>query len=47
MEEGHPALRAHLESIQDFDILRLGSQSDAEKLIADGKLDGALVIYAE
>ncbi len=44
---GHPALRAHLESIQDFDILRLGSQSDAEKLISDGRLDGAVVIYAE
>ena len=43
----HPALRSHLESIQDFDILRLGSQSDAEKLIAEGRLDGAVVIYAE
>ena len=41
---GHAALRSHIESIQDFDILRLGSQSDAEKLISEGRLDGAVVM---
>jgi ABC-2 type transport system permease protein len=41
---GHAALRAHIESIKDFDILHLGSQSDAEKLISDGRLDGAVVL---
>ena len=41
---GHAALRGHLESISDFDILRLGSESDAEKLIAEGRLDGAVVL---
>lgn len=41
---GHVALRTHIESIQDFDILRLGSQSDAEKLISAGRLDGAVVM---
>ena len=40
----HPALRSHLESIQDFDILRLGSESDAERLITEGRLDGAVVL---
>ena len=44
---GHPALRDHLVSIQDFDILRLGSESDAEKLVAEGRLDGAVVVYPE
>lgn len=41
---GHAGLRAHLESIKDFDILHLGSQSDAEKLISGGQLDGAVVL---
>lgn len=41
---GHAGLRAHLESIKDFDILHLGSQSDAEKLIEEGRLDGAVVL---
>ena len=41
---GHAALRAHIESIQDFDITYLGSQSDAEKLISVGRLDGAVVM---
>jgi ABC-2 type transport system permease protein len=44
---GHAALRAHIESIQDFDILYLGSQSDAEKLITEGRLDGAVVLGPE
>jgi len=44
---GHDALRAHLVSIQDFDILYLGSESDAEKLITEGRLDGAVVLGAE
>ncbi|MDD4580399.1 MAG: ABC transporter permease [Methanothrix sp.] len=41
---GHEAMRGHLESISDFDILRLGSESDAERLIAEGRLDGAVVL---
>lgn len=41
---GHPGLRAHIESIKDFDILYLGSQSDAEKLITEGQLDGAVLL---
>ncbi len=41
---GHAGLRAHLESIKDFDILHLGSQSDAEKLVAEGQLDGAVLL---
>jgi ABC-2 type transport system permease protein len=41
---GHSVLHAHIESIKDFDILHLGSQSDAEKLIAEGRLDGALLL---
>ena len=41
---GHAALRAHIESIKDFDILYLGSESDAEKLITEGRLDGAVVL---
>ena len=44
---GHAALRAHIESIQDFDILYLGSQSDAEKLITEGRLDGAVLLQPE
>ena len=44
---GHAALRAHIESIQDFDILYLGSQSDAEKLITEGRLDGAVLLRPE
>jgi len=41
---GHDALRGHLVSIQDFDILRLGSESDAERLISEGRLDGAVLL---
>ncbi len=41
---GHAGLRSHIESIKDFDILYLGSQSDAEKLISEGRLDGAVVL---
>jgi ABC-2 type transport system permease protein len=41
---GHAGLRAYLESIKDFDILHLGSESDAEKLIAEGWLDGAVLL---
>jgi len=41
---GHPVLRSHIESIKDFDLLHLGSQSDAEKLISEGQLDGAVVL---
>lgn len=41
---GHQLLRGNLESMSDFDILHLGSESDAEKLIAEGRLDGAVVL---
>ena len=44
---GHQLLRAHLESMSDFDILHLGSESDAERLIAEGRLDGAVVLQEE
>lgn len=46
-EGGHEALRSHLESIQDFDILYLGSESDAERLISEGRLDGAALLGPE
>jgi len=44
---GHAGLRSHIESIKDFDILHLGSESDAEKLITEGQLDGAVVLGPE
>lgn len=44
---GQEGLRAHLEAIKDFDIMRLGSESDAEKLILEGRLDGAVVLAPE
>jgi len=44
---GHPALRSYIESQKDFDILYLGSQSDAEKLIIEGRLDGAVLIQPD
>ncbi|HQJ80697.1 MAG TPA: ABC transporter permease [Methanothrix sp.] len=44
---GHQLLRAHLESMSDFDILHLGSESDAQRLIAEGRLDGAVVLQEE
>jgi ABC-2 type transport system permease protein len=43
-EGGHDALRDYIESVKDFSILHLGSESDAEKLIAEGRLDGAVVL---
>ncbi|MDD1731411.1 MAG: antibiotic transport system permease protein [Methanosaeta sp. NSM2] len=44
---GQAGLKAHLESIPDYDILRLGSESDAEKLVSEGRLDGAVVLEPE
>jgi ABC-2 type transport system permease protein len=41
---GHPLLREHIESIPDYEILYMGSESDAEKLISEGQLDGAVVL---
>ncbi|MDM7934613.1 MAG: ABC transporter permease, partial [Methanothrix sp.] len=41
---GHAILKAHLEGVKDFDILYLGSESDAEKLISQGRLKGAVVL---
>jgi len=43
-EGGHPLLRSHLEGIKDFDILYLGSESDAERLVSEGRLNGAVVM---
>ncbi len=40
----HTALREHLEKTQDFTIIHLGSESDAERLISEGELHGAVVI---
>jgi len=44
---GHSALRTHIESISDFEMVYLGSESDAERLISEGRLDGALVMEPE
>lgn len=44
---GHVSLRSYIASLDDFDIIYLGTQSDAEKLILDGRLDGAVVIQPE
>ncbi|MGB5101651.1 MAG: ABC transporter permease [Methanothrix sp.] len=41
---GHAGLREHLESISDLDILYIGSESDAERLISEGLLDGAVIL---
>lgn len=43
-EGGHAILRSHLVGIKDFDIIHLGSESDAEKLITEGELNGAVII---
>ncbi|AET64362.1 ABC transporter permease [Methanothrix harundinacea] len=44
---GQDALREHLASVDDFDLLHLGSESDAERLIVEGRLHGAVVIGEE
>ncbi|HII06459.1 MAG TPA: ABC transporter permease [Methanotrichaceae archaeon] len=44
---GQDALKVHLQSVDDFDLLYLGSESDAEKLIVEGRLHGAVVIRKE
>jgi ABC-2 type transport system permease protein len=44
---GQDALRDYLASVDDFAHLHLGSESDAEKLIVDGRLHGAVVIRGE
>ncbi|VVB72416.1 ABC-2 family transporter protein [uncultured archaeon] len=41
---GHSALKSYLEGVKDFDILYLGSESDAERLISDGRIYGAVVL---
>jgi ABC-2 type transport system permease protein len=41
---GHEGLRSYLEGIDDFEIIYLGSESDAEKLISEGQLNGAVVL---
>ncbi len=43
-EGGHDALKSYLEGTNDFNILYLGSESDAEKLISEGRLQGAVVL---
>lgn len=44
---GQDALRVHLQAVDDFDLLHLGSESDAERLIVEGRLHGAVVIRGE
>ncbi len=44
---GHAVLKSHLEGIEDFEILYLGSESDAEKLISEGRIYGAVVMKPE
>jgi ABC-2 type transport system permease protein len=45
VDEGKSSqLRSHLQGIDDFDLLYLGSESDAEKLISEGRLQGAVVM---
>ncbi|NYT01833.1 MAG: ABC transporter permease [Methanosarcinales archaeon] len=41
---GQDGLRSSLQGEKDFDLLYLGSQSDAQKLISDGRLQGAVVM---
>jgi ABC-2 type transport system permease protein len=41
---GQDDLREHLASVDDFALLHLGSESDAERLIVEGRLHGAVVI---
>jgi len=43
-EGGHALLRQHIESIPDYEILYLGSESDAERLIGEAQLDGAVLL---
>ncbi len=44
---GHEDLRDHLTAVDDFNLLHLGSESDAERLIVEGRLHGAVVIGEE
>jgi ABC-2 type transport system permease protein len=44
---GQAGLRSYLESVQDFDIMHLGSESDAEKQIVEGRLHGAVILQEE
>lgn len=44
---GQDDLREYLASVDDFSLLRLGSESDAEKLIVEGRLHGAVVFRVE
>jgi ABC-2 type transport system permease protein len=43
-EGGHEVLRTYLAGIKDFELLYLGSESDAEKLIIEGSLNGAVIL---
>jgi len=43
-EGGHPILRSHLAATKDFEILYLGSESEAERLISEGSLNGAVIL---
>lgn len=40
---GHNSVMSYLGGVKDFDIVHLGSESDAEKQILDGKLNGAVI----
>jgi ABC-2 type transport system permease protein len=41
---GSGGVRSHLQAVDDFELLYLASESDAWKLIAEGRLDGAVVL---
>lgn len=40
---GHNSQMSYLEGVKDFNLIHLGSESDAEKQILDGKLKGAVI----
>lgn len=40
---GHNNMMSYLGGVKDFNIIHLGSESDAEKQILDGKLKGAVI----
>jgi len=40
---GHISQMSYLEGVKDFNLIHLGSESDAEKQILDGKLKGAVI----
>ena len=43
-DEAMGEIAMYLQGVDDFTILHLASEADAERLIADGRLDGAVVL---